>query len=249
MTRNDIKALFPDATKEAIDQLLDINSTDIGKAVNKGQSAQDQLENQVSSLNDQLKSLSEQNKNLDAQVKALTSDIAKRDTTIKTLSDEKESALNSLKAQYEVDSKTLNDQHTSELKALQDQLKAAQDRATVADTLTERVAQLTKDIADRDATIASNNKAYKIKDELRGLHAKNVDVIWPLLNLDKITENDGKLEGLSEQVEALQKSDAYLFDINTGTQRGGVVGSPDVSNSTSANDAVNQAIRALSGRN
>ena len=83
MTRNDIKALFPDATKEAIDQLLDINSTDIGKAVNKGQSAQDQLENQVSSLNDQLKSLSEQNKNLDAQVKALTSDIAKRDTTIK----------------------------------------------------------------------------------------------------------------------------------------------------------------------
>ena len=47
MTRNDIKALFPEATKEAIDQLLDINSTDIGKAVNKGQVTQEQLESQV----------------------------------------------------------------------------------------------------------------------------------------------------------------------------------------------------------
>ena len=248
MTRNDIKALFPEATKEAIDQLLDINSTDIGKAVNKGQTTQDQLEGRVNSLNEQLKTLTGQNNDLNEKIKALTSDLVQRDTTIKSLTDDKESALNALKAQYEVDTKTLNDQHSEALKSLQDQLKAAQDRATVADTLTERVAQLTKDVADRDQTIASNNKAYKIKDELRGLHAKNVDVIWPLLNLDKITENDGKLEGLAEQVEALQKSDAYLFDTNTGTQRGGIVGNPDVGNATSANDAVNQAIRALSGR-
>lgn len=248
MTRNDIKALFPEATKEAIDQLLDINSTDIGKAVNKGQTTQDQLEGRVNSLNEQLKTLTGQNNDLNEKIKALTSDLVQRDTTIKSLNDDKETALNALKAQYEVDTKTLNDQHSEALKTLQDQLKAAQDRATVADTLTERVAQLTKDVADRDQTIASNNKAYRIKDELRGLHAKNVDVIWPLLNLDKITENDGKLEGLAEQVEALQKSDAYLFDTNTGTQRGGIVGNPDVGNATSANDAVNQAIRALSGR-
>ena len=111
------------------------------------------------------------------------------------------------------------------------------------------VAQLTKDVADRDATIASNSKQYKIKDELRGLHARNVDVIWPLLNLEKITENDGKLEGLAEQVEALKQSDAYLFDINTGSQRGGSPGAQDIGGGgTSANATMNNAIRALSGR-
>ena len=249
MTRNDIKALFPDATKEAIDQLLDINSSDIGKAVNKGQTTQDQLESRVTSLNEQIKTLTGQINDLNGQVKTLTSDVSQRDSTIKTLTSEKETALNELKAQHEVDLKALNTQHENDIKALNDQLKAAQDKATVADTLTDRVAQLTKDIADRDATIASNNKQYRIKDELRGLHAKNVDVIWPLLNLDKITENEGKLEGLEEQVKALQESDAYLFDTNTGSQRGGFAGSPEVSNTQTANDAVNQAIRALSGRN
>lgn len=242
MTRADVKEIFPDATKEAIDKILDINSTDIGKAVNKGQTTQEELESQVKALGAQVATLTEQNK-------ALTNDVAEKDKAIKALEGAKESAVNELKAQYEVDVKALNDTKANELKTLQEQLKAAQEKATVADTLTERVAQLTKDVADRDATIASNSKQYKIKDELRGLHARNVDVIWPLLNLEKITENDGKLEGLAEQVEALKQSDAYLFDINTGSQRGGSPGAQDIGGGgTSANATMNNAIRALSGR-
>ena len=241
MTRNDIKALFPDAPKEAIDQLLDINSTDIGKAVNKGQTTQEQLEAQVKSLNDQVKTLTEQNK-------ALNADVTEKDKQIKTLTTEKETAINNLNAQHEVDLKTLKTQHESDMTALNDQLKAAQDKATVADTLTERVAQLTKDVADRDATIAKNDKQYRIKDELRGLHARNVDVIWPLLNLEKIEEKDGKLEGLTEQVEALKQSDAYLFDTNTGNQRGGFPGTQDTGGELNGNAAINAAIRSMSGR-
>ena len=241
MTRNDIKALFPDAPKEAIDQLLDINSADIGKVANKSQTAQDQLEERVKNLTEQLKTLTDQNK-------ALTADIAEKGKTIETLTSEKETAVNDLKAQHEVEVKTLTTKQADELKTLQAQLKAAQDKATVADTLTERVAQLTKDVADRDATIQNNSKQYKIKDELRGLHARNVDVIWPLLNLEKITENDGKLEGLAEQVEALKQSDAYLFDTNTGAQRGGFPGVQEISGSVDANTAMNDAIRAAAGR-
>lgn len=248
MTRTDIKAIFPDATADQMKQLLDINSEDVGKALNKGQSAQEQLEGQVNSLNEQIKNLTGQNKDLNTQIKTLTGDIAQRDTQIKTLTEEKETALNELKAQHEVDVKTLTDKYDGDIKSLNDQLKTAQEKASVADTLTERVAKLTQEVAERDNTISSNNKAYRIKDELRGAHAKNVDVIWPLLKIDNITEKDGALEGLAEQIEALQKTDPYLFDTNTGDQRGGVAGMPDVGNSTSANDAVNQAIRALSGR-
>lgn len=241
MTRNDIKALFPDATKEAIDQLLDINSADIGKAMNKAQTSQDQLESKIQSLTEQLTSANE-------QVKALTDDVGKKDKELKTLTAEKDSALNNLKAQYEVDVKALTDKHTGELNTLNEQLKAAQDRATVADTLTERVSQLTKDIADRDATIAKNTKQYLVRDALRGLHAKNVDVLLPLLNLDQITvKDDNTLEGFNEQLKPIQERDAYLFDTNAGTQRAGSGANPDVGDGSSPTSAVNQAIRQLAG--
>ena len=241
MTRNDIKALFPEATKEAIDQLLDINSSDIGKAMNKSQTAQDQLESKIQSLNDQLTSMTE-------KVKTLTDDVSEKDKAIKTLTSEKETAVNDLKAQYEVDMKALTDKHAGELNALNDQLKAAQDRATVADTLTERVSQLTKDIADRDATIASNTKQYLVRDALRGMHAKNVDVLLPLLNLDQIKVNeDNTLEGFVEQMKPIQEKDGYLFDTNTGTQRAGSGASPDVGDGVNPQSAVNQAIRQLAG--
>ena len=241
MTRNDIKALFPDATKEAIDQLLDINSSDIGKAMNKSQTAQDQLEAKIQSLTDQVTTLTD-------KVGTLSADVAEKDKAIKTLTSEKESAVNDLKAQYEVDLKALNDKHTGELNALNDQLKTAQDRATVADTLTERVSQLTKDIADRDARIASNTKQYLVRDALRGVHAKNVDVLMPLLNLDQITvKDDNTLEGFDEQLKPIQEKDGWLFDTNTGVQRAGAGASPDVGDGSSPASAVNQAIRQLAG--
>ena len=248
MTRPDIKAIFPEATADQMKQLLDINSEDVGKALGKGQTAQEQLEAQVKALNERIASLNGQVKDLSEQVGTLNGDIAKRDTTIKTLTDTKDAELNELKAQHEVEMKTLTDKYDGDIKSLNDQLKTAQDRASVADALTDKVAKLTPEVADRDNTISSNNKAYRIKDELRGAHAKNVDVVWPLLKLDSITEKDGALEGLTEQIEALLKTDPYLFETNTGDQRVGVACSPDVGNSTSANDAVNQAIRSLSGR-
>ena len=75
MTRNDIKALFPDATKEAIDQLLDINSSDIGNAKNKSQTAQDQLESKIQSLTEQLTGANE-------QIWTLTDDVSAKDKEI-----------------------------------------------------------------------------------------------------------------------------------------------------------------------
>lgn len=219
MTRNDIKALFPDATKEAIDQLLDINSSDIGKAMNKSQTAQDTLENTVQSLNDQIE-------NLKAQVQTLTG--------------EKDNALNDIKA--------MTDKHAGELKTLNDQLKSAQSKATMADTLSDRVTQLTKDIADKDAMLASTTKTYLIKDALRGQHAKDVDVILPLMNLDQITvKEDNTLEGYEEQMKPIQERYGYLFDTNAGTQRAGSGATPDVGDGSSPTSAVNQAIRQMAG--
>ena len=241
MTRNDIKALFPDAPKEAIDQLLDINSTDIGKAVNKAQGTQDQLEGQVKSLHEQVTNLTE-------QVKTLTADGAEKDKTIKSLTSDKDKAIADLNAQHEVTLRELNTKYDTDTKALNDQLKAAQDRAAVADTLTERVSQLTKDVADREAKIASTNRHYKIADAVRNRKARNVDVVLKMLDEDKITEKDGQFEGLNEQLDALEASDAYLFDINPGNQRGGFPGAQDIGGAVDVGSVMNDAIRAMSGR-
>lgn len=132
---------------------------------------------------------------------------------------------------------------------LTQQLNDAKSKADNADTLQATIDQLNKDIADKDAAIAKTTMQYRIKDELRGMKAKNVDIIMPLLKMDKITEKDGKIEGLSEQVDALKKSDAYLFETNPGSNRGGFGGSQDIGGSTgNTNAAVNAAIRSLSGR-
>lgn len=186
MTRNDIKAQFPEATKEQIDALLNINSEDIGKAKNNLTN----LENQITTLNGQIA--------------------------------DKDKSINDLNAQIK---------------------NTANNNANV-DDLNKQIEQLKKDVADRDTTIANNSKQYRIKDELRNSKAKNVDIIWPLLKLDSITEKDGKLEGLTEQIEALQKSDAYLFDTNTGNQRGGFSGNQDLAGANQTNnDLINNAIR------
>ena len=119
------------------------------------------------------------------------------------------------------------------------------------DSLQSKVDQLTKDLAERDATIQSNNLEYQIKDELRGMKARNVDIVLPLLKRDKVTVKDGKLEGLSEQVEALKKSDPYLFDTENHGPRGGFGGKQDTGDGgggENPNAAMNHALRQMAGR-
>lgn len=138
-------------------------------------------------------------------------------------------------------------QLTADLADRDRQLQAEREKSGSVDGLQAQIDQLTKDVADRDATIASTTKQYRIKDALRAMKARNVDVVMPLINVDGVTEKNGKLEGLSEQVEALQKSDAYLFDV--GTNRGGFAGSQDIGGAgENTNAAMNAAIRAASGR-
>lgn len=138
---------------------------------------------------------------------------------------------------------------TGTITDLNRQLTEAQDKITGAEALQAQIDKLNKDIADKDAAMAATAKQYRIKDELRGMKARNVDIVMPLLQMDKITEKDGKLTGLTEQVDALKKSDAYLFETETGNHRGGFSGNQDIGGGTdNTNAAMNAAIRAASGR-
>lgn len=144
--------------------------------------------------------------------------------------------------------KALRDQ-AQQMTALQNQLAEAQKQAGTVDGLNQQIAKLNGDLSARDATIQGMALKYDVKDALRGMSARNADVILPLLNMEAIKRGaDGKLTGLQEQVAALKKSDAYLFDAQPGS-RGGFSGGQDTGGGDSSpNAAMNAAIRSMSGR-
>lgn len=143
--------------------------------------------------------------------------------------------------------KTLNQQ----IATLNTQLQEAQQQNGDTAELTAKIEKLTADVTSRDEQIAKLGLTYRIKDALTGMSVRNADVVMPLLKMDAIKEQDGKLVGLDEQVEAIKKTDSYLF---TDSNRqhgnmgfGGSLGNQGGKEQPSSADA-NAAIRMAAGR-
>lgn len=65
------------------------------------------------------------------------------------------------------------------------------------------------------AELSRLKKSNAIDGVLRDSKAKNVKAVKALLDMDKITFNDDKLEGLEDQIKALQESDSSKFMFDT----------------------------------
>ena len=64
---------------------------------------------------------------------------------------------------------------------------------------------------------------YALEGALTNAKSKNNKALKALLDMNSIKYQEGKLEGLQEQIEALQKDASYLFDLNTApTNTGGL---------------------------
>lgn len=71
--------------------------------------------------------------------------------------------------------------------------------------------QIKKNAEDYEVKTKALEKDYLINDSIKDAKAKNVKAVRGLLDLEKITVENGKITGLDEQIKALQQSDAYLF--------------------------------------
>lgn len=61
--------------------------------------------------------------------------------------------------------------------------------------------------------LAAKEKGFKIESALRDAKAKNVKAVLSLIDTDKVeVTKDGSLSGLADQIDAVKKSDDYLFD-------------------------------------
>ena len=135
-----------------------------------------------------------------------------------------------------------------QIAALEEELARAREQAAGREALSARVEALSAEVAERDARLEAMALQYDIREALRGMNARNADVILPLLKLDSIRRGrDGRLTGLTEQVEALRQTDGYLFEDQPG-DRGGFFGAQDMGAGDRPNAAMNAAIRSMSGR-
>lgn len=101
------------------------------------------------------------------------------------------------------------------------QLETLKNSTGDVEGMKQEIAKLQADNKAKDDAHAAEIKRLKIDaaidSALTGAKAKNNTAVKALLkDLDKAElADDGTIKGLAEQIEALQKSDAYLFDTTT----------------------------------
>ncbi|MEK3821462.1 phage scaffolding protein [Cytobacillus sp. FSL W8-0315] len=103
-----------------------------------------------------------------------------------------------------------------QLKDRDSQLEDLKAKATGNEELTAKIQELTdlnkKTVQDYEAKIQDQAFNFALKTALTGAKAKNPKAVEALLNKDSIKLDGDKLLGLEDQLKALQKSDAYLFE-------------------------------------
>ena len=103
------------------------------------------------------------------------------------------------------------------LKERDGQLETLKNSTGDVDALKQQIATLQADNKAKDDAHAAEIKQLKIDNALEAAitaaKGKNAKAIKALLNLENAElAEDGTIKGLAEQIEALQKSDEYLFE-------------------------------------
>lgn len=108
--------------------------------------------------------------------------------------------------------------YRKQLKDRDKQLEDLKEKAKGNEELTaeiERLKDENKNVAkDYEAKIEKLNFDTKLDKSLIGAKAKNPKTVKALLNLENLKLDGEDIIGLKEQLEALKKSDGYLFDEN-----------------------------------
>lgn len=97
------------------------------------------------------------------------------------------------------------------------QLETLKNSTGDVESMKQQIATLQADNKAKDEKHAAEIKQLKIDNALETAittaKGKNAKAIKALLNLENAELNDdGTIKGLAEQIDALQKSDSYLFD-------------------------------------
>lgn len=99
--------------------------------------------------------------------------------------------------------------------------------------------------------LAAKEKGFKIEGALRDAKAKNVKAVLSLIDTEKVSvKKDGTLDGLTDQIEAVKKSDSYLFDAENAGQPikfGGNFGNGDNDGAAGKDDIASRIAARFAG--
>lgn len=118
------------------------------------------------------------------------------------------------------ENKTLKKSVSDRDKQLEDLKKSSGDNAA----LQQQISDLQKANADQQKAHEAELSKLKLDNAvdvaLSGAKAKNSRAVKALLDMEKVKiGEDGKLSGFDEQIEALKKSDGWMFDVDQQTQQ------------------------------
>jgi seryl-tRNA synthetase len=104
----------------------------------------------------------------------------------------------------------LNDKST-ELNTLKESTK---DYDSLKNTITQLESDKTDLTNQLNTKVLQIQKAHAVESGVRDAKAKNVKAVMALLDMDKITFENGELSGISEQLETLKTGDdtSFLFE-------------------------------------
>ena len=137
-----------------------------------------------------------------------------------------EEQINFVMAQNGKDVNALNDKInglTSERDCLQKQIDDRDEQLTTLKKSAkdnEELQSQIKQLQDENKTakqnyqdqLAKQNKSFKIEGALRDAKAKNIKTVLPLIDTEKVSVNDdGTLNGLSEQLDNIKQDNGFLF--------------------------------------
>lgn len=101
------------------------------------------------------------------------------------------------------------DKYEADLAAAVKGAKSVEELQAAYKSLSEASA---KERAEHEAQIVKIRQDHALEDALKAFKPRNVKAVSALLDGTKIEFKDGVLKGAAEQLEALRKSDPYLFD-------------------------------------
>ena len=164
-----------------------------------------------------------------------------------------EEQINFVMAQNGKDVNALNDKInglTSERDGLQKQIDDRDEQLTTLKKSAkdnEELQSQIKQLQDENKTakqnyqdqLAKQNKSFKIEGALRDAKAKNIKTVLPLIDTEKVSVNDdGTLNGLSEQLDNIKQDNGFLFGEENKTPRVEIKNDFQDGNNKNASDSI-----------
>lgn len=133
-----------------------------------------------------------------------------KETTDKIMAQYGES-VNKLRAEA-AQARSDNEQLTDTLAALKEEMKGSAAQSEQLAALSEENEQLLADLAAAKSALSESRLSGAVTAALTAAGAKNVKAAGALLDKTTISLNeDGSLQGLSEQIDAMKQTCGYLF--------------------------------------